>query len=176
MLNGALMVPESLPAEQRIDAEKHARSVMHKTLLGMRADLRQHQREDLLAYLIGCLWEIAKTYDPARDRNPNFKSYSAAILPNRVVQWFRDEFVDERYEYGDIEQRDAVAFPASLDAPVGARSDDGDLRLADVVGLHESDDATNGHEDMERLVAERDRFRARDLEVLRRGLSEKSAA
>lgn len=133
--------------------------------------LEEHRKDDALAYLISETWRISTRYDPAR--NTSFSKHAYAYQPKFFIQWLRDTFVDQRYGDDDKQTRDAIAHPASLDAPV-VTADGEPGRLGDLVAVSDRDDQADSEQVLRRFERERDRYRAWDLTVLRQGLSEAS--
>lgn len=145
-----LAVPLSLgdPAKGGIvDVEALVNKVisdrMRKWPRGQRT-LNEHQRSDLVSYLIGVAWELSERYDPAKDKRPNLASYVAHILGLRIADWYRQTFGDTRH--GD---RPVVL---SLDAPIAlsqsADEEDRADRLVDTLVSSTGDPAADRSPDL----------------------------
>jgi DNA-directed RNA polymerase specialized sigma24 family protein len=80
------------------DVEAFVRRVADRQLQAWGAYLRTDDYEDLISYLVGKAWELSEQYDP--EKGPSFSTYSARILWNRVVDWYRGHFGDSRYRSG----------------------------------------------------------------------------
>jgi hypothetical protein len=164
VLNGTLRI-------HSIDVESFCGSWLRQR--GVR--LQPHFTSDLLAYLVSESWRISHDFNP--DRCSSFSKWLWSYQERFYIQFLRDTFVDRRYGDDRAEVRDGIAFPASLDAPVaGADDGDGPGRLGDVVAIRDGGGEADSEQVLARLERDRDRCRARDLAVLRQGLSERSAA
>jgi hypothetical protein len=109
MLNGTLRLHDV------DDVEAAANRVVEDWLRQKRAYLRDHDREDLIAYIVGIAWELSLTYDPNRGWSFSKLLYQRGSL--RIVDWYRARFQDLR--------ADKPALPLSLDAPTNNDAADG---------------------------------------------------
>jgi DNA-directed RNA polymerase specialized sigma24 family protein len=123
------------------------------------AGLRPHERDDLCAYLIGVAWELGPAYDPARGR-VTFSSFLGTTARLRIINWIRKERGRSKWSWSngrsyERERPRVLSLEAELDSVV------------DALGPGTGDPPPDSDEDLGRLFAERDRARARDLDLLR---------
>jgi hypothetical protein len=164
MLSSPLLLPQGIVRSKQLDAERFAASVLHRELRRRQATLREHDFEDALSFLLAQLWRLSERFDSSRGLD--FDGYAGKWLPPSFTDWYRARFVDKRYEYGDPERRDAIAFAGSLDG----------IGMGIVVPIHSGSDEADSDEARGRLERERDRFRARDIATIRSGLTRQGEA
>lgn len=112
--------------------------------------LRWADREEALDFLITELWRISRTYDPAR--TTSFERYARGRLPNLLIEFYRNRWVDQRYAYGDPQRRDAIAFPHALDAPLATNNEETTFgRLVETLATWDSDPPSDLAGDLEGL-------------------------
>lgn len=109
MLNGTLQLHDLR------DVEAAAHRIAEDYLKQRRAYLREHDRADLIAHLIGVAWELSLTHDTARGWSFSKRFYNVGML--RVTDWYRAHWHDLRSP--------KPALPLSLDAPAGPDTPDG---------------------------------------------------
>jgi DNA-directed RNA polymerase specialized sigma24 family protein len=117
-------------------------------------ELSYHEAEDLCAYLVACAWEFSLRYEPKR--GVFFTRYLQPRLRNKTIDWVRKERGRTRWVFtgGRVHERQRPEL-VSLDH-----------ELVDTLPARTGDPANGGDPDFGRLVAERDRRRAGDLERL----------
>lgn len=111
--------------------------------------LNEHQRRDLVSYLIGVCWELAEKYDPEKDKRPNLASYAAHILNLRIADWYRKEFGDTRH--GDRPVVLSLDAPVALNRSAGNAEDRSD-RLVDSLESSTGDPAVDRSPDLVGLL------------------------
>ena len=148
LLNGTLQLRDIR------DVERLCRSAM----LEHGADRWPWQdQEDCLAYLIERTWELSLRYDPSRDRHPSFANYAHYRLTHHIVaDWQRQHYGDQRYNRPTITSLNEDPERIHLSAP--------------------PDNEANSHEEIQRLISERDRYRTRDMRAIRDYLYQRIAA
>lgn len=161
MLNGTLALHNVPDTEQLC-----ARIVRGHPAL---KDLNPEQREDATAYLIETCWRLAQRFDT--DRNNDFAGYATALLKRRVNSWLRTHLGRTRWQFaGRTHERERPTL-RSLDAPTTRHH--GSPRLGELLATDQGDPAIDHWaEGLTRLVNERHRARARNLDTLRQGLRE----
>jgi hypothetical protein len=114
-----------------------------------RNTLNEHQRDDLVSYLVAEAWHLERRYDPKKDKSPNFPAYVAHILNLRIVDWFRQAFTDTRH--GEKPVVLSLDAPAKLDgggASAGEAADAGADRLVDTLAASTGDPAEDRSPDL----------------------------
>jgi hypothetical protein len=132
-----------------------------RTLAGdVDARLNPNEYDDLLAYLVSSTWEIHRRWD--RERTPSFAQYATYLLRFRIVEHTRQTRGRTHWRWsGNIVIEHKPRQFLSLDAPVGEGN-----RLVDVVAEIASDPAPDWNPNLERILAQSDSQRARDLDAL----------
>ncbi len=165
-----LWLPEGQPRAQQVDAEPLCQRALAAWQRRTGANLGWQDAEDALQHLRTAAWRSSLTYDPCRGSLAN---YLNSVLHWRTTEWLRQDEGRTRWQWGNgvVYEREKPLAALSLDAPVG---DDTDPRtLGDMVAVRDGGDAADSPADaLERADRERGRFRARDIRVLREGLSE----
>jgi hypothetical protein len=69
------------------DVEKLANHVIVRA----RLELRPHQRESLLAFLISEAWTLSLRYQPGNGSTTTFSGWATTNLQKRITDWFRQE-------------------------------------------------------------------------------------
>jgi DNA-directed RNA polymerase specialized sigma24 family protein len=96
------------------DTEKLAARALADQLRSMGASLREHERDDALAYLIATLWEASLKYD--RTRCSSFGRYAYQLSRRRTVDFIRQRG-RTRWQFKDrVHERPATEL-VSLDDP-----------------------------------------------------------
>ena len=129
------------------DAERVVRSIVRRS--GFR--LSYHDRQDLEQRLLEQMWELSLRYDPSR--GIGFGAWATTTLRKRIVDHQRSQFRTVWKFRGNTYTRERPTF-LDLD------------RLADTLAAVDGDPSTDWHAALGRLRRDRDRCRARDLEVL----------
>jgi DNA-directed RNA polymerase specialized sigma24 family protein len=137
-----------------VDVERLAGAIVAQSGL----ELSYHDKQDLRQHLLIEAWRLSLSYEPGRIRL-GFRKYAALTLKKRVIDWQRQQnggrtiwkFKDRVYER---------ELPQLLSLDTSG--------LGDALGSWTGDPAANWDETCGRLVAGRDRFRARDLAAIRR--------
>jgi DNA-directed RNA polymerase specialized sigma24 family protein len=95
------------------DVEAFCAGILRRHLKRIGASLSFHRFEDALAFLVSEAWHLSQRFDERA--GVEFSGFAARILGQRVTDWYRREFVDQRYDYGDAERRDAIVFAQSFE-------------------------------------------------------------
>jgi DNA-directed RNA polymerase specialized sigma24 family protein len=123
------------------DTEALAAKALDDQLRGMGAVLREHEREDALAFLIATIWEVSLSYDPRRSKC--FEHFAYSICRRRAIDWIRKHRGRTRWQWsptakhthaGEIIERERPDI-LSLDGPerseLEALESRGEIELAD---------------------------------------------
>lgn len=78
-------------------AEAFCRRLLEDRLRAAGAYLNPTEFEDCLSYLIAECWVLWQRYDP-RLGTKSFSTFAYRILWRRVASWYRQRFVDTRYQ------------------------------------------------------------------------------
>jgi DNA-directed RNA polymerase specialized sigma24 family protein len=125
------------------------------------ADLQWHEREDLVAYLLGLVWERHEKWD--REKTPSFRQFATYLLRLRIVDHCRQQRGRTRWTFSSGYTYERVRPElVSLEFPVG----DGELELGEVVAARTGDPQTDCDPDLSRLLGGGSRQRAQDLDAL----------
>jgi DNA-directed RNA polymerase specialized sigma24 family protein len=125
------------------DTESLAARALADQLRSMGASLREHERDDALAYLIATVWEASLKYDP--ERFLSFSTFAYQLSRRRTIDWFRGRFGRTRwslsngYEH-DRERPDIYPLEAALDGELegalgGGQGHFADDRSPDLLGV-----------------------------------------
>ena len=157
-----------------LDVEPLVARVVDGTLRKRNIVLDAHRREDLIAFCISELWVASRKFDAGRYRE--FRQFADPVVRRRVVDWLRSDRGRSRWAFGADAQHIRAEFRESggvyererptvlsLDGPVG---DDGGT-LGDALPDLAGDRSPGGAPSLDRLLDERDRFRAQDQATIR---------
>jgi len=121
-------------------------------------ELRYHDREDLLAYLIETAWDLSLGFEPEYS-TVVFSTYCGTILRRRVVDWQRRRFGRSRWVFKDrVVVRPRVDV-ISIDASPSL--------LDDTLDEEQSDREASSNSALAGLLGSGSRQRAQDLQELR---------
>ncbi len=126
---------------------------------GPAAGLRQHERQDLCAYLIGVAWECSLTYNPKRGSS-SFSTFVFITAQRRIIDFVRRERGRTKWTWADGRkyERERPQL-VSLDGPEHHR-------LGDALAAGDGDLEVGSDSDFGGLLGARDRTRAADYEEL----------
>jgi hypothetical protein len=115
MGKGVPLLSRPLALHDLRDTERLCRQVLDRYSGRFSAD----EFEGALVYLVETAREISLSYEPTRDRQPDFASYAGRILDRRIHDWLRKRHGRTRWAFKDhvYERRRPVVL--SLDAPAG---------------------------------------------------------
>ena len=151
----AWTVAETLSLHDVRDATAFVAAIAVKSPLR----LEWHDDADLREYLLGELWILSTRYD-ATASSISFATLAGNTLRLRVVDWTRQRFGRSRWQFrGHVYERPRPEL-ISADDVVGV-----DL-LERALAALDGDLAPGGDEAVGGLFRDRDRARARDLELL----------
>ncbi len=142
------------------DVEGFAASIAHRYLQHTNGTLSPFELEDLIAYLVAEVWRFSTEFDERP--GIEFSGWAGHKLRYSIVQWYRDAFVDSRYNYGNPGQAEAIRFANSLDHP----TPDGNPLGSSIPDECSSSAADRNLEDRG-LQLERDRQALADQECIR---------
>jgi len=136
---------------------RDAAAVVSSVVRTSKLELRFHEREDLEQYLLGELWILSLRYEPG---GISFSTWATTTLKLRTIDFFRRERGRTRWQFGDgrVHERERPTF-VSLEVEHGDRLD---AALAAGGG----DPADVCDPALQRVLADGDRTRSRDLETL----------
>jgi hypothetical protein len=150
MLNGTLSLHDV------DDVEAAAQKIINDFSARSRAYFRDHDREDLLAFLISIAWRLSVRYDP--NRGWSYSKLFYQVGSRRIADWYRARYADTRSA--------KPALPLSLDAPAStdtATTDGPGPSLVDTLAAQEGPGDLAADLDSDSLVgwlrANRDRSR-----------------
>jgi len=143
------------------DVEALCRKVIDVQLRKTHAHLRPNDFDDAVAFLVGTAYELSLRYDPSRDIA--FSTYCWRILRLRIVDFYRTRFSDRRFGGDD---KAAVDFPHSLDAPADGHAD-GDS-LGSTLSSGTGDPAADSFAGSLRALGGGNRQTAEDKAIIRR--------
>lgn len=165
MLNGRLDL-------HGVNAEKLANSVLNEALRSRNIALDEFRREDLLADLVSCAWELSLRYDRRRQqattdlrfRDPGFQGWAAPYLKLRVIDWFRKTNGRTKWQFADYVYERPKPIIVSLQYDV-SRKDETDRtrrgrRLDELVGQVDLDPAACSEADLRRALERGDSAQA----------------
>jgi hypothetical protein len=140
-----------------VDAERLVRGIVTRSGL----ELNYYEREDLEQFLLIECWKLSLRYESGRI-DKGFGAYATVALKRRVVDWQRKRWGRTKWSFsgGRVYVRprpELISFDAD-----NSVSD----RLDAVESTRAGDSAPGGDEDWRRLLAERDRNRIRDFDIL----------
>ncbi len=126
-----------------VDLEELAGQLQRKALTTMGATLSRDDEDDLHAFLIATVWELAEGFRPELDKRGErgFLTYATFIASRRVVDWMRRHAGDSRYSRFEV--RRAILRPLSLDRPDPAGSDPDGGTLGEYLPDRASDPAND---------------------------------
>lgn len=132
LLPSPLFLPEGLSRREQVDAEALCRRIFQRS----RLELRFHDEEDAVSYLIECCWELSTDYRPGVIRK-GFGAYATIALGRELVNWQRKRFGRTTWQFKDRTYERPRPVFASLDelpergGTVDAETD----RLSSLLGL-----------------------------------------
>lgn len=170
-----LWLPEGLPRDQQIDAEKACQSALSAWM--RRTDtsrLTVEDREDALQILRIDAWRAGQRFDPSLGFP--FRNFLFSSLYHRTTDWLRQDEGRTNWKWADHSYERERPLPSlSLDAPAG--NADGDPRLlGELVAVREGSDTADRHQALGWIDDQRDRYRARDIQTLGRYFAERDKA
>jgi hypothetical protein len=156
MLQGKLVLHDCT------DTEALCQAIIAKAGL----DLRPHQRDDLLAFLIATAWELSLRYEAGRGSTTSFTGWATTNLRLRITDWFRQEYGRTRYSFSDRKYERPQPQLLSLD----------DDQLAIPQPTIHLDSERDSDADLLRILAPRDRPALRSHGRNGRHVDDKAAA
>jgi hypothetical protein len=104
------------------DVEKFVSKVLDDPLRARSADLRPHEYEDALSYLLSEAWTLSERWEPSRS-SVTFAGFAYRVLRLRVVDWDRAELGRTKWQFSG--GRPTIAsvplFSASTQSQSGTR-------------------------------------------------------
>ena len=135
------------------DVERFAVAIVHRSGI----ELSDHDREDLVAYLVAETWQLSVRYQPG---GISFSTWAGTTLRKRLVDWQRKRFGRTRFVFHDriIERPRPQLVSLDADDPDGTP-------LGATVGSLAGDPAADRSPDLARLLGAGGRSRAWDYEA-----------
>jgi hypothetical protein len=148
-----------------VDVEAVARRAVYKQFQRLGAWLSPDECDDAPSFVISEVWRASLDFDESRG---SFSARASSIASARTIDWLRQRLGRSKWVWSTHAYEREQPLVVSLDAP--ASSDNGDIRLGDVIAERAGDRETDRDALSARdLLDERARHRARDYDEL--GLS-----